>query len=45
MSAANREQVTALLNSVWNSVTADIAKAEMLFLIENEIMNGLLART
>jgi protease-4 len=24
MSAANREQVTALLNSVWNSVTADI---------------------
>jgi protease-4 len=27
MSDANREQVTVLLNSLWNSVTADISKS------------------
>jgi protease-4 len=46
MSAANREQVTALLNSVWNSVTADIAKSRNISVEKlNEIANGLLART
>jgi protease-4 len=43
MSDANREQ-TALLNSVWNSITADIA-AEISVAKLNEIANGLLART
>jgi protease-4 len=33
MSDANREQTTALLNSVWNSITADIAKAEIYLLL------------
>ena len=27
MSDANREQITALLNSVWNSVVTDISKS------------------
>ncbi|SDZ90215.1 protease-4 [Flavobacterium gillisiae] len=46
MSDANREQVTALLNSVWNSVTADISKSRNVSVDKlNEIANGLLART
>jgi protease-4 len=46
MSDANREQVTALLNSVWNSVTSDISKSRNIPVEKlNEIANGLLART
>ncbi|MFT4983575.1 MAG: protease-4 [Flavobacterium sp.] len=46
MSDANREQVTALLNSVWNSVTTDISKSRNISVDKlNEIANGLLART
>jgi protease-4 len=39
---SNREQTTALLNSVWNSITADIAKANISVAKLNEIANGLL---
>ncbi|TDE01840.1 signal peptide peptidase SppA [Flavobacterium sandaracinum] len=46
MSDANREQTTALLNSVWGSITADIAKSRNISVAKlNEIANGLLART
>lgn len=46
MSDANREQTTALLSSVWNSVVADIAKSRNISVAKlNEIANGLLART
>jgi protease-4 len=46
MSDANREQITALLNSVWNSVVVDIAKSRNITVEKlNEIANGLLART
>ncbi len=46
MSAANREQVSALLNSVWNNVAADISKSRNIPVEKlNEIANGLLART
>jgi protease-4 len=46
MSDANREQITALLNSVWSSVTADISKSRNISVTKlNEIANGLLART
>jgi len=46
MSDANREQITALLNSIWNSVTIDIAKSRNITVQKlNEIANGLLART
>ena len=46
MSEANREQITALLNSIWNSVVTDIAKSRNLSVQKlNEIANGLLART
>ncbi|WP_281297394.1 signal peptide peptidase SppA [Flavobacterium limnophilum] len=46
MSDANREQTLALLNSVWNSVTADISKSRNISVAKlNEIANGLLART
>jgi len=46
MSDANREQVTALLNSVWNSITVDISKSRNIPVDKlNEIANGLLART
>lgn len=46
MSEANREQITALLNSIWNSVITDIAKSRNLSIQKlNEIANGLLART
>ena len=46
MSDANREQITALLNSIWATVSADIAKSRNIPLPKlNEIANGLLART
>jgi protease-4 len=46
MSDANREQISALLNSVWNSITADISKSRNISVAKlNEIANGLLART
>ncbi|WP_296142368.1 signal peptide peptidase SppA [uncultured Flavobacterium sp.] len=46
MSEANREQTTALLNSIWNSVAADISKSRKVSVERlNEIANGLLART
>ncbi len=46
MSEANREQVTALLNSIWNSVVADISKSRNISETQlNAIANGLLART
>ncbi|MEY4085652.1 MAG: hypothetical protein RL074_1439 [Bacteroidota bacterium] len=46
MSDANREQITALLNSIWNSVVTDIAKSRNISVQKlNEIANGLLART
>ena len=46
MSDANREQITALLNSIWNSVVVDIAKSRNISVQKlNEIANGLLART
>lgn len=46
MSDANREQTTALLNSVWNSVLEDIATSRNLSIARlNEIATGLLART
>jgi protease-4 len=46
MSDANREQTTALLNSVWNSVIDDIAVSRHISTTRlNEIATGLLART
>ncbi|PBI93320.1 Protease 4 [Flavobacterium sp. ACN2] len=46
MSDANREQITALLNSIWGIVSADISKSRNIPLPKlNEIANGLLART
>jgi len=46
MSDANREQITALLNSIWAIVSADISKSRNIPLPKlNEIANGLLART
>ena len=46
MSPANREQVLALLNSVWNSMAADISKSRNVSVSHlNTIANGLLART
>lgn len=46
MSEANREQISALLNSVWNSVVTDISKSRKISVEHlNEIANGLLART
>lgn len=46
MSDANRQQVTALLNSVWNATIADISKSRNVSVDRlNEIANGLLART
>lgn len=46
MSEANREQISALLNSVWNSVATDISKSRKIPVEKlNEIANGLLART
>jgi protease-4 len=46
MSDANREQTTALLNSIWNSVVTEISKSRSVSVAKlNEIANGLLART
>lgn len=46
MSDANREQITELLNSVWNTVVSDISKSRNISVEKlNEIANGLLART
>ena len=46
MSDANREQVTALLNSVWTSIVTDISKSRNVSVAKlNDIANGLLART
>ena len=46
MSDANREQISALLNSIWNSVVTDIAKSRNLSVQQlNIVANGLLART
>jgi protease-4 len=46
MSDANREQITALLNSVWATVSNDISKSRNIPIAKvNEIANGLLART
>ncbi|WP_347050520.1 signal peptide peptidase SppA [Flavobacterium olei] len=46
MSDANREQITALLNSVWSTISTDISKSRNISLPKlNEIANGLLART
>lgn len=46
MSDANREQISTLLNSVWNSVLNDIAVSRNIPAAKlNEIANGLLART
>ena len=46
MSDANREQVSTLLNSVWNSVATDISKSRNIPVSQlNVIADGLLART
>jgi protease-4 len=46
LSEANKEQITSLLNSLWNSVTNDIAKSRAVSVAKlNEIANELLART
>ncbi|EIA09501.1 signal peptide peptidase SppA [Flavobacterium frigoris] len=46
MSDANREQTTALLNSIWSSVVTEISKSRNVSVEKlNEIANGLLART
>ncbi|WP_348797721.1 signal peptide peptidase SppA [Flavobacterium adhaerens] len=46
MSDANKEQTTALLNSVWNSVLEDISASRNISILRlNEIATGLLART
>lgn len=45
MSDANREQLTAMLNSIWNSVVTDISASRKISVVHlNEIANGLLAR-
>ncbi|MFN7044044.1 MAG: signal peptide peptidase SppA [Flavobacterium sp.] len=46
MSPENREQMTVLLNSVWNTIVADISKSRKLSVIQlNAIANTLGART
>ncbi|MDD3004202.1 signal peptide peptidase SppA [Flavobacterium sp.] len=46
MSEANREQITALLNSIWNGIVTDIAKSRKISVNQlNTIADGLLART
>lgn len=46
MSESNREQITSLLNSVWNSIAADISKSRKISVEKlNEIAGGLMART
>ncbi len=46
MSEANKQQTTELLNSLWNSVVADISTSRKVPILRlNEIATGLLART
>lgn len=46
MSDANREQISTLLNSVWNSILIDISKSRSIPTSQlNQIADGLLART
>ncbi|WP_418264818.1 signal peptide peptidase SppA [Flavobacterium faecale] len=46
MSEANREQITELLSSVWNTIVSDISKSRNIPITKlNEIANNLLART
>ncbi len=46
MSPENREQITAFLNSIWNSMVTDIAKSRNIPVEKlNAIATGLLART
>ena len=46
MSDANREQISALLNSVWNSLLSDISASRKISVEKlNAIADGLLART
>ena len=46
MSDANKEQTTALLNSLWNSMVVDISKSRNISVDQlNIVANGLLART
>ncbi len=46
MSPANREQLTTLLGSVWNSILTDISQSRKLSVPQlNAIADGLLART
>ena len=46
MSDANREQTSALLTSLWNSITADISKSRNVSVEKlNAIADGLLSRT
>ena len=46
ISDANREQTTALLTSVWNSIVAEVSKSRKIPVDQlNTIANGLLART
>ncbi|ESU20103.1 sppA protein [Flavobacterium cauense R2A-7] len=46
MSPANREQMTVLLNSIWNSVVSDISKSRKISVDSlNSIANSLGART
>lgn len=46
MSEANREQLTALLNSLWNGIVTDISKSRNLPVDRlNAVADGLLART
>ena len=46
MSDANREQITALLNSVWSGISTDISKSRNISIEHlNAVADGLLART
>jgi protease IV len=46
MSDANRQQISALLISIWNSVSSDISKSRNIPVAQlDKIANGLLART
>lgn len=46
MSEANREQLTALLKSVWVAIATDVSSSRRISVTKlNEIANGLLART
>lgn len=46
MSEANREQITALLNSVWNGIVTDISASRKISVEQlNLVADGLLART